>query len=190
MKNIAILASGAGTNAGAIMRHFASSDSARTLLLIADRPRAGAIERAAEAGVECLLMSPGELGEGGRLLEVLQARGVDFVVLAGYLRMIPAAVTRAYRGRIVNIHPSLLPAYGGRGMYGMNVHRAVLAAGERRSGITIHLVDEQYDHGAVVAQYECEVLPGDTPESLAQRIHALEHLHYPPAIERLISETC
>lgn len=186
MKNIAILASGSGTNAEEIMQRFASSESIKVALVLTDRRNAGVIERALRAGVECVYFSREEFENGEKILSLLRQKLVDFVVLAGFLKLIPQNILDAYRGRMVNIHPSLLPAYGGKGMYGMNVHRAVIAAGERQSGITIHMVDEHYDNGAIVAQHRCEVLPADTPETLAARIHSLEYKHYPQEIERLV----
>ena len=187
MKHIAIFASGSGTNATEIMRRFASSDEIEVAVVLTDRRNAGVIDRALEAGVECVLFSREEFENGEKILSLLRKKLVDFVVLAGFLKLIPQNILDAYRGRMVNIHPSLLPAYGGKGMYGMNVHRAVIEAGERQSGITIHMVDEHYDNGTVVAQYRCEVRPDDTPETLAARIHSLEYEHYPQEIERLVT---
>ena len=120
-------------------------------------------------------------------MSLLRSREIDFIVLAGFLLLLPRAVVEAYPRRIVNIHPALLPKFGGRGMYGMNVHEAVIEAGETESGITIHFVDEAYDHGEVIAQYRCPVLPGDTPGMLAARIQTLEYAWYPEVIEKIVN---
>ena len=125
----------------------------------------------------------------GSVQRELQAQRIDLVVLAGFMRMIPAALVNAFPRRIINIHPALLPKYGGKGMYGRHVHEAVITAGEKESGITIHYVNEQYDEGEHLLQVKCPVLPEDTPESLAERIHALEHAHYAGVVERVVSAT-
>lgn len=183
MTNIGILASGSGTNAGRIMEHFETSDIARVVLLGSDNPAAFALERAARRGVPTAVFTRAEFADGSVPLAALRAAGVDYLVLAGFLRLVPSNILAAYRGRIVNIHPSLLPAYGGKGMYGSRVHEAVIAAGESESGITIHRVDEHYDRGDVIAQFRTHVSPDDTPETLAGKIHTLEHRHFPEVIE-------
>ncbi|MDR2883087.1 MAG: phosphoribosylglycinamide formyltransferase [Alistipes sp.] len=184
MTKIAILASGAGSNAEKIMEHFADSPIARVVLLVSDNPEAGALGRARRFGVPTAVFYRAEFANGTAPLAALRATGVDYLVLAGFLRLVPLSIIEAWRDRIVNIHPALLPKYGGKGMYGDNVHRAVIAAGESESGITIHRVDERYDEGAVIAQFRCPVNPGDTPETLATKIHALEHRHFSAIIER------
>jgi phosphoribosylglycinamide formyltransferase-1 len=136
--------------------------------------------------VPSYLFSSAQLRDGTVQRELLAQR-IDLVVLAGFLRLIPADMVRAYPGRIVNIHPALLPDHGGKGMYGHHVHQAVIAAGQRESGITIHLVNERYDEGEHLFQARCPVLPDDTPETLAGRIHALEHAHYPAVVETLVN---
>lgn len=186
MKNIAIFASGSGTNAERIIRHFAQNPAARVALLLSNRPDAGALGRARALGVETLVVDRETFRDGDRVAGLLARRQIDFIALAGFLWLLPPGLVHAYAGRILNIHPSLLPAYGGKGMYGDRVHRAVIEAGERESGITIHRVDEVYDNGDVVARYRLEVRPGETPESLAARIHELEYAHYPRTIEREI----
>ncbi len=188
MTSIGILASGSGTNAQKIIEHFASSPVARVVLLLSDNPSAGALERARRLGVPTGVFSRAEFADGEKPLAALRAAGVDYLVLAGFLRLVPPGILEAFPNRVVNIHPALLPAYGGRGMYGDRVHRAVVAAGERESGITIHRVNERYDEGAAIAQFRCTVEPGETPESLARKIHALEHLHFPATIEKDISK--
>ncbi len=185
MKNIAIFASGSGTNAQRIIDHFAASDSARVELLLSNNPEAYALERARRAGVETAVFDRAQLASG-EVLELLRRHSIDYVVLAGFLWLMPAALVAAYRGRIINIHPALLPAYGGKGMYGDRVHEAVIAAGEKESGITIHAVDECYDRGDILAQFKVTVTPEDTPATLAEKIHALEHAHFPLIIAQEI----
>ncbi len=185
MKNIAIFASSAGSNAQQIIDHFAGSDRARVALLLSNNPQAYALERARAAGVEAVVFDRAQLASG-QVLRLLEERGIDYVVLAGFLWLMPSELVAAYRGRIVNIHPALLPAYGGKGMYGDRVHEAVIAAGEKESGITIHAVNEHYDQGDILAQYKVAVTPDDTPETLAAKIHALEHAHFPIVIAQQI----
>ncbi len=182
---IAILASGSGTNAQRLIEHFKGNALAEVVVIGCDQPQAGVLQRAWDLGVPSLLFTGKELREGVVEKE-LSALRIDVIVLAGFLRLIPIAMVRAFDGRIVNIHPALLPKYSGKGMYGANVHQAVIAAGDRKSGITIHLVNEHYDEGEHLLQIECEVKEDDTPETLADRIHALEHHHFPLAVERLI----
>jgi phosphoribosylglycinamide formyltransferase 1 len=185
MIRIAILASGSGTNAQRLMEHFKDLPLAEVVLVGCDQPSAGVLARAWDFGVPSYLFEGGLLKDGTVLRE-LQGQRVDLVVLAGFLRLIPAEMVRAYPRRILNIHPALLPKYGGKGMYGMHVHRAVIAKAEPESGITIHYVNERYDKGEHLFQAKCPVLPNDTPESLAARIHALEHAHYPQVVEEVV----
>ncbi len=184
MTSIGILASGAGSNAAKIMDWFAHSDVARVVLVATDNPAAGVLDRARERGVPTAVFSRAEFAAGDLPLAALRGAGVDYLVLAGFLRLVPLNIISAFGGRIVNIHPALLPAYGGKGMYGARVHEAVVAAGERESGITIHRVNEHYDDGATIAQFRCPVTPDDTPDTLAAKIHALEHRHFPETIEK------
>lgn len=187
-KNIAILASGSGTNAENIIRYFQVKKSASVALVLTNRRDAFVLERARGLGVPYCFFPKDEWEHGGAILSVLEEHGVDFVVLAGFLACVPEAILHVYPGRIINIHPSLLPKFGGKGMYGNRVHEAVLAAGEVESGITIHYINEHYDEGDVIRQVRCPVLPEDTPEELACRIHALEYEVYPEVIEQLLSE--
>lgn len=185
MVRIAILASGSGTNAQRLMEHFAGSTSAEVALVGCDQPRARVVQRAWDMGVPCYVFSAQQLND--RTLEQeLEFARIELIVLAGFMRLIPATMVQAWPDRILNIHPALLPAYGGKGMYGDRVHRAVLAGGEAESGITIHLVNEQYDQGRVLFQARCPVHPGEDFRSLAARIHALEHQHYPEVVEQYI----
>lgn len=186
MTRIAILASGSGTNAQKLVEHFCGSPYAEVALLGCDNPKAGVIQRAWDLNVPSYLFSGAQLKDGTVLRE-LQGQRIHLVVLAGFLRLLPADMVRTYPKRIVNIHPALLPKYGGKGMYGHRVHEAVVAAKETESGITIHYVNERYDEGEHIAQIRCPVLPNDTPDSLAERIHGLEHLHYPSTVESLLA---
>jgi phosphoribosylglycinamide formyltransferase-1 len=185
VKRIAILASGSGSNAQRLIEHFAGSAEAQVVLVGCDQPAAGVLQRAWDLGVPSYLFNAADL-RNGTVQRELQALRIDLVVLAGFLRLIPADLVNAFPERIVNIHPALLPKYGGKGMYGHNVHHAVIAAGEQESGITIHYVNERYDEGEHLFQATCPVLPGDTPDTLAARIHALEHAHYPAVVEKLV----
>lgn len=181
---IAVLASGGGTNLQALIDRFHSRTDApaRVELVVGSRPGIGALERAERAGIPGLVLDV-EVGAGAALADLLAEWGIDLVVLAGYLRQVPQEVVHAYRGRMLNIHPALLPAFGGKGMYGMRVHRAVLDSGVKVSGATVHLVDEHYDQGTILAQWPVPVLPGDTPELLAARVLRVEHLLLPTAVE-------
>lgn len=183
MKNIAVLASGAGTNARRIAEYFAAGDTARVVLIITDNPSAGVLGVALRAGIKSEILSREQIARGRPLVESLERAGADLVVLAGFLRLVPADVVLRFSGRMINIHPSLLPKYGGKGMYGHRVHEAVIQAGERESGITIHLVSEHYDQGAVLAQYRVPVSSEDTSETLEAKIHTLEYTYYPQVIE-------
>lgn len=182
MKNIAVFASGSGSNAQKIMEHFAASPLAKVSLLLSNNPEAYALERAKTQGVETVVFDRGQFASG-EVTAMLRAHAIDYIVLAGFLWLLPAEIVETYRGRIVNIHPALLPKYGGKGMYGENVHRAVIAAGEKESGITIHLVNEIYDSGDILQQYKVTVTPHDTPDTLAEKIHKLEHKYFPQVIE-------
>jgi len=186
---IAILASGSGSNAEAILRFFDASETVEVVFVGCNRPeaQAGIYERTRRLGFETTRFTKAELLEG-ELLQALQAKAIDWVILAGFLMHIPESLVHAYRGRMLNVHPSLLPKFGGKGMYGMHVHRAVLDAREKESGMTVHWVTEAYDEGAVVFQAACAVEPHDTPESLAERVMELEHTYYPQAIAACIAE--
>ena len=186
MKQIAILASGNGTNAEAITHYLRASGEAEVSLIITNRPQAGVVERARRLGIPCHAFTSVELREGTAPIALMKEHGIDLIVLAGYLCLITPIYIMEYPQRIVNIHPALLPNFGGKGMYGEHVHRAVLASGAKYSGITIHLVDEHYDHGQHLLQATCPVLAGDTPETLAERIHELEHRFFPSTIAQYL----
>ncbi|MCU0395025.1 MAG: phosphoribosylglycinamide formyltransferase, partial [Chitinophagaceae bacterium] len=170
-KRLAIFASGSGSNARKMMERFQNHPSVEVSLLVSNKPGAGALHHAADFGISTLIIEKERFFRGDAYVPDLQALGIDYIILAGFLWKVPSQLIAAYPQRIVNIHPALLPKYGGKGMYGKFVHEAVIDAGESHSGITIHYVDEQYDHGATIFQATCPVLPDDTPDSLAARIH-------------------
>jgi phosphoribosylglycinamide formyltransferase-1 len=181
---LAVLASGRGSNLQAIIEHFenlARERVAKVVLVASNRPDSPALIRAATASIDISTFDAAD--DGGQLLDLLRKFRVDLVVLAGYLKRIQPKVVREYSGRIVNIHPALLPDFGGEGMYGARVHEAVIASGARESGVSVHLVDDEYDRGPVVAQWRVPVAKTDTPESLAARVLAVEHVVYPRVIE-------
>lgn len=188
MKNIAVFASGSGTNAENIFCHFEGSDLARPVLLVTDKPNAGALARAEKFGVETAIFPRAEFRSGEAVLKLMHEHSIDYIVLAGFLSLVPANLVKAFEGRIINIHPALLPKYGGKGMYGHHVHEAVIANGETESGITIHLVNERFDEGAPLAQFKVAITSDDTPDSLAAKIHELEYAHFPKVIEREIAK--
>ena len=190
---VAVLASGGGTNLQALIDRFNADPAApaRVELVVGSRAGIGALERAERAGIDAVALDARALGAeafGQGLADALESHRIDLVVLAGWLQLVPAEVVRRYHGRMINVHPALLPAFGGRGMYGMRVHRAVIESGVRVSGATVHFVDERYDEGAVIAQWPVPVLPDDTPESLAARVLAVEHRILPLAVEALARE--
>ncbi|HEY4061778.1 MAG TPA: phosphoribosylglycinamide formyltransferase [Puia sp.] len=187
MKQIAIFASGAGSNAARIIDHFRHHDAAGIRLIVCNKPGAGVLGIAEKEGIPVLMIEKEVFFRGNGYVDELRAAGIDLIVLAGFLWKIPASLVVAYRGRIINIHPALLPKYGGKGMYGRYVHEAVIAAGEKETGITIHYVDELYDHGQVVFQARVPLEPGDTPEMVAQKVHGLEYEHLPKIIEAVIN---
>lgn len=184
MKNIAILASGSGTNAENIYQFFHNGNRVRVKLVIYDRKNAGVAERMMKYPDVRTIFLPRDVWKEkpSEIVDLLKAEEIDLVVLAGFLRVIPSELTSAFAGRMINIHPSLLPAYGGMGMYGLKVHEAVIAAGEKKSGVTVHYVSDEVDGGEILMQDSLEVLPGDTPESLQSRIHEIEYTIFPRAI--------
>lgn len=186
MKRIAIFASGTGSNAQKILAHFKTSPNIQVALIVSNKPNAGVLNFAKEFDTPSLIIDRERFLKGDGYVPELQAAKIDWIILAGFLWKIPVSLLNQWEKRIINIHPALLPNYGGKGMYGEAVHQAVLAAKEKESGITIHYVDEQYDHGATIFQATCPVLPTDNAASLAEKIHALEHLHYPLIIEKEI----
>lgn len=190
MNNIAIFASGSGSNAQNIIEHFYTNKDTCVKLVVCNKPDAYVLERARKLNVDAVVLNKEVLtGEdSSELISLLKSYGIGFIVLAGYLLKIPQALISAFEERIVNIHPALLPAYGGKGMYGRRVHEAVVAAGEQFSGITIHLVNAEYDKGKILFQAKCPVLPTDTAEDVEAKIHLLEQEHFPAVIEKFISK--
>lgn len=182
---IAIFASGNGTNAERIVRYFAQRGTVEVAAVMTNVADAPVISRLRPLGVTVDIIGRDEWKSPSGVLCELQKRNVDLIVLAGFLAMVREPLLSAYSGRIVNLHPSLLPLHGGKGMWGHHVHEAVLAAKETESGITIHLVTAQIDGGTIIEQHRCPVMPNDTPDTLANRVHQLEYQFYPPAIERL-----
>ena len=187
MKRIAILASGSGTNAENIIKYFRGSDQITVTKVLSNKKDAKVLERAKRLKVPCRSFTREQLNNTEELLNVLKATA-DYVVLAGFLWKIPSEIIDAFPNRIINIHPALLPKYGGKGMYGMHVHNAVVENNERVSGITIHFVNENYDEGAIIFQKIIDVLPTDTAEDVAQKIHILEYEYFPKIIETAILE--
>lgn len=184
MIRFAVFASGRGSNLESLFESLAGHPEAGIVLVASDREEAEALERAEKREVPTAVVDP---DDAPAILDLLAAHEVDWIVLAGYLRRVPPPVVAGYRGRILNVHPALLPKFGGEGMYGVRVHRAVLEAGEEVSGASVHVVDEEYDHGPVVAQRIVPVEPGDTPESLAARVLEVEH-RLLPAVVRAAAE--
>jgi phosphoribosylglycinamide formyltransferase 1 len=183
---IAVLASGGGSNLQAIVEHFDWLGERRggdVVLVASDQPNAGALERAARAEIESVVLATPKQPQGASLERVLDERGIDLVVLAGYLRLVTAEVVHKYEGRIINVHPALLPAFGGAGMYGSRVHHAVLAAGVRVTGVTAHFVDDVYDRGRIIAQWPVPVFASDDSGTLAARVQRVEHLVYPRVVD-------
>jgi len=182
---IAIFASGAGSNAQKIIDRFKNSDVVKISLIVCNKPGAGVLAIAAKENIPVLIIEKEKFFHANPYTDELKEKKIDLIVLAGFLWKIPDRLIKAFPRKIINIHPALLPKFGGKGMYGNFVHQAVINAGEIESGITIHYVDEHYDNGDTIFQARCAVLESDTPESLAQRIHLLEHAHYPAVIEQL-----
>ena len=186
IKHIAIFASGTGSNAQKIIDYFKNSAIIKISLIVCNNPNAGVIKIAANSGIPVLLIEK-ELFRLTGYISELKNQKIDFIVLAGFLWKIPEILIEAFPHKIINIHPALLPAYGGKGMYGNAVHSAVLAAKEKQSGITIHYVDDKYDHGKIIFQSTCPVDEQDTVESLSGKIHELEHKFYAKQIEKLLT---
>ncbi len=185
---VAIFASGAGSNAQKLIDYFRKHSQIKIALIVCNKPGAGVLTIAQKENIPSLLIEKEQFFRGNAYVDELKQHNVDFIVLAGFLWKVPVQLVKAYPQRIVNIHPALLPNYGGKGMYGRFVHEAVIAAKEPESGISIHYVDELYDHGQLIFQARCTIEAGDTPDSLAQKIHALEHEHYPLIVEKVIED--
>jgi phosphoribosylglycinamide formyltransferase-1 len=184
-RKIAIFASGSGSNAENIINYFSGRSDVSFPFILCNKKDAFVHERAKKLNVPSITFDKIQL-ENGEILSLLQKEEIDFIVLAGFLLKVPENIILAYPDKIVNIHPALLPKYGGKGMYGMKVHEAVVANGEKESGITIHYVNERYDEGAIIAQYKCEVLPGDSAEDVARKIHELEYEYFPKVVGEVV----
>ena len=188
MTNIAIFASGTGTNTINIIQYFLHSEQIRVGAIFCNSNTAKVIERASEYNINCHIFSKEELNDKEGVYRILKEENIDFIVLAGFLQLIPEHIINHYNNKIINIHPALMPKFSGKGMYGMNVHKAVIEAKEKETGITIHLVNEQYDEGAIIFQAKCQVTESDTPESVAEKVHALEYEFFPKVIEEYINK--
>ena len=183
---IAIFASGSGTNAEAIFTYFQNHPSIQVGLLLTNNPEAYALVRAKKFGISTMIFNKSQFRDNDEVINRLQQEMITHIVLAGFLWLVPQHLIKAFPNRIINIHPALLPKYGGKGMYGMNVHEAVKNSGEKETGITIHEVNEKYDEGKILFQATCDVLPSDSPQQIANKVHQLEHAHYPKVIEKWI----
>lgn len=188
MVNIAIFASGSGSNAENISNYFKNKEGASVSLIISNKADAFVHKRAEVLGIKSVTFSKDDFEKTDLVLDCLRENQIDFIVLAGFLLKVPQNLIDAYPQRIVNIHPALLPKFGGKGMYGDNVHKAVVAARESESGITIHYINENYDEGNIIFQAKCEVLSDDTFQNVAEKVHQLEYLHFPPVIDSVIAE--
>ena len=181
--NIALFASGTGSNVYNIIQYFKSNDLINVVAVLCNKADAGALNHAKNASIPTLTFSKEEFASSVIIEEFLVEKKVDLLVLAGFLLKVPERLIDLYPNKIINVHPALLPGYGGKGMYGMNVHNAVIAAKEKKSGITIHLVNEKYDDGTTIAQFECSLNEHETPQTLAQKVSVLEKAYFPKTIE-------
>ena len=188
MINIAIFASGTGSNAQNIFNHFKAEPKAHIALIVSNKDDAGVLEFAEQHDIPYAILGKDEMDDEETVMATLEYHKIDFIVLAGYLLLVPQYLIKAFPSRIVNIHPALLPAHGGKGMYGMKVHEAVKAAGDTETGITIHFVNEHFDEGETIAQMRCEVAPNDTANDIRLKVQALEHEHYPQVIKDLVKK--
>jgi phosphoribosylglycinamide formyltransferase-1 len=186
--NIAIFASGTGTNAKKIIEYFENDDKINIRLIVSNKATAPVLDIARENNIDTLVINRHDFYKTKHILEKLNDYSVDFVVLAGFLLLVPTYLVESFENKIINIHPALLPKYGGKGMYGMNVHRAVFEAQEKETGITIHYVNEKYDEGAIIFQAKCLIDETDTPETIAGKVRILEHEYFPKVIEQTIQK--
>ncbi len=188
MKRIAIFASGSGSNAEKIAEYFSERPDVEISLILTNNPQAGVIQRARRLHIPVVIFDRTTFYETERISKLLQNESIDLIVLAGFMMLIPDFLVKSFANRMVNIHPALLPKYGGKGMYGQFVHEAVVAAKEKESGITIHYVNERYDEGNIIFQASCEVLESDQADDVATKIHALEHFHFPRVIDQVLAK--
>jgi phosphoribosylglycinamide formyltransferase 1 len=189
MKRIAIFASGSGSNAEKIAKYFSERQDVDVTLILTNNPQAGVIKRARNLHIPVVVFDKATFYDTTRILDLLHNQKIDFVILAGFMMLIPEFLVKGYSERMLNIHPALLPKYGGKGMYGQFVHEAVVAAKEKESGITIHFVNEHYDEGNIIFQAKCPVLETDSADDVANKIHALEHFHFPRVIDEVIARS-
>jgi phosphoribosylglycinamide formyltransferase 1 len=186
MKKIVIFASGSGSNAEKIAEYFAENPAVSVELILSNNPKAGVIERARRLHIPVLLFDKKTFFETDKIVQLLDYQGVSLIVLAGFLWKVPENLIKRFPNRIINIHPALLPKYGGKGMWGHHVHEAVVANQETESGITIHYVNEHYDEGGIIFQAKCEISPNDSPDDVAAKVHELEHLHFAKIVEQVL----
>ena len=189
MINIAIFVSGSGTNCENLIKYFANSERVRCVLVVSNKPDAFALTRAERLGVETAVAPKPQLNDPDFMMPLLSDHHIDFIVLAGFLPLVPDFLIEAFPRRIINIHPALLPKYGGKGMWGHHVHEAVKAAGEKETGMTVHWVTPVCDGGEIIAQYRCELSPDDTVDDIAEKEHQLEMAHFPQIVERVLLAT-
>lgn len=182
---IALFASGSGTNVENIANYFDGRTTAKPVCVLCNKPDAFVLERAKRLNLDSMTFNRAEFNDGKKIMEYLAKHDIDMIVLAGFLWLVPQYLIDAYPSRIVNIHPALLPKFGGKGMYGMHVHEAVKQSGETETGITIHLIDGNYDQGSTVFQAKVQVSPTDSPDDIATKVHALEYKYYPEVIEEI-----
>ena len=182
---IALFASGSGTNVENIANFFNGKTTAKPVCVLCNKPDAFVLERAKRLNLDSMTFNRADFNDGKKIMEYLRQHDIDMIVLAGFLWLVPQYLIDAYPSRIVNIHPALLPKFGGKGMYGMHVHEAVKQSGETETGITIHLIDGNYDKGNTVFQAKVAIDPSDTPDDIANKVHALEYKHYPEVIEEI-----
>lgn len=185
-KKIAVFASGSGTNAEKIFQYFEGREDVEVSLLCCNKPGAYVLERAGKFNIATFVFTRDDFYNSTRVIDKLKAEKTDLIVLAGFMWLVPASLVTDFEDRIVNIHPALLPKYGGKGMYGMHVHNAVKKAEESQSGITIHFVNNHYDEGNIIAQFTCELDPTDNPEDIARKVQKLEHENYPKVVDNLV----
>ncbi|MDF1550924.1 MAG: phosphoribosylglycinamide formyltransferase [Bacteroidales bacterium] len=188
MSNIAIFASGSGTNAENLIQYFSGNKLVTVKLVLSNKADAYVHERAKLHQIASVSFNRDQFYNTDYVLRLLADNQIDIIILAGFLWLVPNSLIQAYPNKIINIHPALLPKYGGKGMYGMKVHEAIIKNGEKESGITIHFVNDKYDDGEIIAQVKCKIEPDETPESLANKIHLLEYEHFPKVIERWIKK--
>ena len=186
-KNIAIFASGEGTNARNIIHYFKNSAVASITLVVSNNPNANVLKMAKTERIKTYVLEKEKFYSSDEVIGFLKTNQIDLIVLAGFLWMVPQSLVHAFPDKIVNIHPALLPKFGGKGMYGMNVHKVVVDSKEKESGITVHFVNEKYDEGKIISQHSCEISVGETPASLAAKVHELEYIYFPKVIEAVLN---